>query len=110
MSFTFSKHVPLLLFEGWQAGPDWLSYLFACTVVVAMGVARQELVMLAEQDAHSPEKRACFYFAQSLLAYLLMLLAMTFNVGIFLSVIVGLTAGFYRSLLKGLKVKEDCCG
>ena len=107
MVFSHSTSA-VLLFERFQVGPDLFSYLFACVVIVLAGVLRQELVKMSEQEHHSSERRAALYFAQATISYLLMLIAMTFNVGLFLAVMIGLTAGFYRSLLQS-KNKSECC-
>ena len=107
---TFSHSTSaVLLFDGVKVGPDLFTYLGACAFVVLVGIARQELVKLSEIETNSPEKRAVLFFCQATLSYLLMLIAMSFNVGLFLAVLIGLTAGYYRSLLQ-LKMKADeCC-
>ena len=107
MTFSFSTQATLL-FRGIQVGPDIFSYGISLIIVVCLGILRQELVKLAESDEISLNKRVVLYFAQATLSYLLMLISMTFNVGLFFAVIVGLTLGWYRCLLQ-TKIKTDCC-
>ena len=99
----------VLLFNGFNVGPDIFSYFFACFAVILAGIIRQDLVRMSEQEIHTNEKRALLYFAQATISYLLMLIAMTFNVGLFLSVMIGLSLGFYRSLVQQGKIKSECC-
>ena len=107
MTFSFSTQATLL-FQGIQVGPDIFSYGISLIIVVCLGILRQELVKLAESEEISLNKRVVLYFAQATLSYLLMLISMTFNVGLFFAVILGLTLGWYRSLLQ-TKIKTDCC-
>lgn len=113
MTFHHSTSA-VLLFDFLQIGPDPLSYFLGLVFVVVVGVARQELLRISEQEHLGPEKRALLYFCQATLSYLLMLVAMTFNVGLFLAVILGLSIGYYRSLVhhqQAAKVsgKSECC-
>ena len=62
--------------------------------------------------AHAAD--SALYLVQHCLGYFLMLIAMVYNVGLFVAVIVGAALGYFCFALptdgKGsLKVEEDCC-
>ena len=107
MTFAWSTEATLL-FDWAKVGPDVLTFAVGLAVVVALGVARQELLRMSEDETQTQRNRVALYFCQATLSYLLMLVAMTFNVLMFLAVIAGLTIGHYRSLMNKAKV-ADCC-
>jgi hypothetical protein len=110
MTFSHSTGPVPVLFDTLVAGPSLLSYTFALVMVVGMGVLRQRLYKQMDDKSLSAMQRSSLFFAQSLLAYLLMLVAMTFNVGLFLAVIVGLTVGYHHYLQQQIDAeKGECC-
>ncbi|KAL9646569.1 hypothetical protein ABK040_006563 [Willaertia magna] len=50
------------------------------------------------------------FLLQNGLSYMLMLIAMSYNVGIFLAIVVGSTVGWTLFSLRSGIVPEDCCG
>ena len=95
-------------------GPDLASFACALAVAFAAGLARQELLRWMDDDARDQRARTAAFFAQTLLAYALMLVAMDNGWGL-LAVAAGLTAGYHRNAtLKPAKAKPgaaaaECC-
>ena len=77
--------------------------------MVLAGVARQDLLKRADDKTLTANARTCLFCAQATLAYLLMLVSMTYNVGLFTAVILGLTLGHRRSLMTAEVDKSECC-
>ncbi|QDZ22850.1 putative Ctr copper transporter [Chloropicon primus] len=116
MYFT-NSYKTTLWFKEWRS-ESRMDYYFMLFVVTVLGFALEALQSvrrdLDNKRGHHYEElldvqaenrehymklvraaSAFLYFLSLLLGYLLMLAAMTFNVGLFLSVIVGMTLGFY---------------
>jgi hypothetical protein len=109
-TFSWSTGPLPLLFDHIVVGPGLLSYLLALLMVVLAGVLRQHLVKLTENPALPPLTRTVYYATHSTLAYLLMLVSMTFNIGLFSAVILGLSIGYHRFLQKiDAEKAAECC-
>ena len=82
-------------------------FIVACLGVVALGVVAEALVALrrsrAEKGVAGRLEASLGYGCQLALGYFLMLAAMTYNVGIFMAIIVGYTFGY--CLLRNHPVK-----
>ncbi|KAK3405710.1 hypothetical protein EUGRSUZ_K01930 [Eucalyptus grandis] len=89
MTLYWSRYVTLL-FDSWQTD-SWPSYflsLAACFLVSAF--------YYASRLARSARLRAALLFGlNSTIGYLLMLAIMSFNGGVFLAIVGGLTVGYY---------------
>jgi copper transporter 1 len=100
MAMTFHRSVHAVVLFDWLETTDHLSFLVVCALVFAMGVARQrlavELTLSGASRGHSRDMRSVIYGTNMLLNYLLMLVAMTYNVGLFIAVILGLTYGYHK--------------
>jgi len=109
MTFSHSTGPLAVLFPFIVAGPSLFSYLAHCALVVLVGVLRQFLYKMSDDRALSMDARSAVYFAQATLAYLLMLVSMTYNYGLFFAVILGLTLGHRRYLMPMEIDKGECC-
>lgn len=122
MQMTFHQSLEsVILFESWRTS-GWLDYSASCLLVVLMGcfamfVSSANKRYIREvrgrrTEGAGPGKRVVFASMvmtalQYLLHYLMMLIAMTFNWGLFVSVILGLSVG-YALFELGPEVKEEC--
>ena len=107
--FHFSSKANLFI-PGLDIGPDYFSFTFGLVCIVILGMIRMELLVLSEDEAQSLHTRTVLYFIQASLSYGLMLVTMTFNVPLFFAVILGLTLGYRRNLIRKInKSSGDCC-
>eukprot|EP01064_Diplonema_japonicum_P007132 TRINITY_DN14850_c3_g1_i1.p1 TRINITY_DN14850_c3_g1~~TRINITY_DN14850_c3_g1_i1.p1 ORF type:complete len:136 (+),score=0.46 TRINITY_DN14850_c3_g1_i1:131-538(+) len=103
MYFTWGYDV-IILFKDWSTqGP--YQYYFSCVVVALMGIVSQYLKVILEASIPATRPTSVNKLAHTLIyglvitiSYLLMLVSMTYNVGLFAAVIIGHMIGFYMSL------------
>ncbi|EFC50057.1 predicted protein [Naegleria gruberi] len=136
MYFVATATVPHLLFETVQITEGW-QYALAIIICFILSVFNQFLVFLVKRKVTIPKKKdddefrdvddhkrkarkrymayawyiakPIIYLFQNGLGYLLMLVTMTYNVGLFLAVIAGNTVGWTVFSMTSNIVPEDCC-
>lgn len=115
MFFTrFNPTAPSLtiLFSGWDittsAGYAGSVICFFCLGVLVR-MLRLSLSMVRRRATVLPLiSQAAVFFVINTLAYLLMLAAMTYDVGIFFAIVVGMTVGFWIELV--IAKRQAACG
>lgn len=133
--FTTGK-VTTVLFEGWQTS-NYGEYIGTCLFVILLGILIEWLSMVRECYSHkkmsdfasmnSPAAagstsnaqlgqhlvKTMLYMSSITLAYSLMLIVMTYNVGLFISAVLGLTIGYLtfgkRREQCGSTNSTECC-
>ncbi|CAN1770166.1 Copper transporter 6 [Linum perenne] len=90
-SFFWGKDV-ILLFAGWP-NHSLPMYILACLVIFFMA-AVAEILSLA-QSVMGAAVGACFYAVKMGLSYMVMLAVMSFNLGIFISAVLGHSVGLF---------------
>ncbi len=136
MFFTNTISVPHLLFEPWAIS-EWWQYVIALIVCFVAAILNQFLVYLIKSKVKLPKKESdeelrdlntqqklrrkriltyiwffskpFVYLLQNSLGYLVMLVTMTYNMGLFLAVVAGNTVGFTVFCMRANIVTEDCC-
>jgi copper transporter 1 len=129
MSFDASINVGALLFEQWKVNTGWM-YAIAILVMFFASILNQFLFFIVRKKINKDTgyenidggagkssnigiafwyivKPTVFLF-QNALSYLLMLAVMTFNVGIFVAIVVGNTVGWAIFSMRSNIVPEDC--
>eukprot|EP01059_Diplonema_ambulator_P034496 TRINITY_DN7766_c0_g3_i2.p1 TRINITY_DN7766_c0_g3~~TRINITY_DN7766_c0_g3_i2.p1 ORF type:complete len:140 (+),score=12.62 TRINITY_DN7766_c0_g3_i2:48-422(+) len=96
--FVWSYEVTVLFKEWTVSGP--VGYFMTCGLVMLMAVTAQHLkgtleTMQRPRDTSDRISQTLLYGCVISISYLLMLVSMTFNVGLFASVIAGHMIGYY---------------
>ncbi|KAL0485046.1 COPT6 [Acrasis kona] len=126
MYFDASINVGALLFKEWQVNTGWM-YALAIMVMVLASILNQFLFFIVRKNIDNKptlegyqqvEKnrnmriymwyaiKSVVFLFQNALSYLLMLAVMTFNVGIFVAVIVGNTIGWMIFSMRYVDYKD----
>lgn len=122
MQMTFHQSFEsVILFESWRTS-NWLDYSVSCLIIVLLGCftmfvssANKRYIKEIRKRTMGQERlgsktiftNVLITALQYLMHYLMMLIAMTFNWGLFFSVIIGLSIG-YALFELGSEVKNDC--
>lgn len=102
MFFEWSTDVTIL-FEPWVTR-TWYFYTLSCIGVAVMAVGLEWLRSVYHQMAHSEDRRltklrrfgeSLLYGGYIVMSYLVMLVVMTYNVGLCLAILVGYVLGHY---------------
>lgn len=102
MFFQWSTTVTIL-FEGWLT-TAWYLYVLSCLAALALAVCLEALRLAVHRVSHGPfvEKSRWRQIGESLLyagyiglSYVVMLIVMTYNVGLFVSVVLGFGIGHF---------------
>ncbi|KAJ9464356.1 Copper transport protein CTR2 [Diplonema papillatum] len=91
-----------ILFKSWHTKTAWEFYT-SCLAIIALCILTQAVrAKLPPAGYHFRRLEEHFaytvlYGITAMLSFLLMLIVMTYNIGLFLSVIIGLTIGYHYS-------------
>jgi len=92
-----------ILFEGWLT-TTWYFYVLSCLVALALAVCLEAVRFAVHRVSHGPFVRktrwrqigeSLLYAGYIGLSYLVMLIVMTYNVGLFLSIVLGFGVGHF---------------
>eukprot|EP00742_Colponemidia_sp_Colp-10_P006052 GILJ01006477.1.p1 GENE.GILJ01006477.1~~GILJ01006477.1.p1 ORF type:complete len:189 (-),score=10.04 GILJ01006477.1:225-791(-) len=106
--YFFSSFNTIILFKSWHP-TGWLGFIASCVAVLLICILHEYLTTLrvifsclhsdTERRYWSPRTihlvKTASYGVSLIFSYLIMLIAMTYNVGIFLMIPIGLSIGFY---------------
>ncbi|CAN0926457.1 Copper transporter 6 [Linum grandiflorum] len=98
-SFFWGKDV-IVLFSGWP-NHSLPMYILACLFVFFMAAAAEflSIAQSVKSEAKSPvvgaAVQACFYAVKMALSYMVMLAVMSFNLGVFISAVLGHSLGLF---------------
>jgi len=102
MFFKWTIHATIL-FDWWKT-TTWYYYLISCIVVSAMTVFLELLRFFYHRIAHDPKRQlkwsrrsgeALLYGVYIVMSYLVMLIVMTYNVGLCMSILIGYIVGHF---------------
>lgn len=102
MFFEWSTHA-IILFEPWVT-TTWYFYALSCIAVAVLSVGLEWLRLIYHQVAHAENRQltktrrcgeALLYGGYIATSYLVMLVVMTYNIGLCLGVIVGYIVGHF---------------
>ena len=99
MTFEWGYQVTIL-FNGWET-TTMFEYLIACVLVMGCGFAMQVCRSCVTGTHYGPEDKLAVTLMFGVLlslSYILMLIMMTYNIGLFFSVIAGQMIGFYSTM------------
>lgn len=120
MSFNFNLNIEYL-FAGWKIETN-MALVWYCLVTILLGILVEWIKTIRitklnnkkkdsyQHKYHNHIKQSFLHLIQSTVGYLLMLVAMTFNVYLFVSVMVGLSLGYFyfKAPIRG-DLDCDCC-
>ncbi|EEA07858.1 uncharacterized protein CMU_029320 [Cryptosporidium muris RN66] len=119
MHMTFYQNYnALILFDQWKTY-NLATYLLSCLVIILIGFLAV-YVSVVKEEIESRQRclgkriyilRVFMAFISYFFHYILMLIAMTFNFGLFLSVLIGLSIGhgLLSDKLRNLQCNGDLC-
>jgi len=121
MAMSFNMNMPLdYLFKNAKISTDFELFIYTIiTALLSFSVEyikhlRLSVLVFNKQDEYKTKfnthiKQTILHFIQTTISYLMMLVAMTFNISLFLAVMIGFTAGYFVFRIPPKKAELDCC-
>ncbi|GAB5371323.1 hypothetical protein AAMO2058_001569900 [Amorphochlora amoebiformis] len=111
MAMTFQWGYNVVVLFDWLHVDGYIAYNLMCLVIIGLCILKQYLVQHQISLTGYRQRKleeTIVYGMHTTLGYLIMLVAMTFNIGIFIAIMAGCTLGhyYYPPIPQGFSVKS----